>query len=407
VAYLVWGFGAVASMAKEWAAKDLKSMGIQALGILLLAWLVAYIVNGIRSYLKFALQWGVWPWSRIGRRLARARRDGRYRKLQRAQLRVSPFLWAQGGFGNAWSPSRPTTIEAATSHLDRVRVTFGNILGTLDQAGQEVGIDRVIQPQLEAVLSTLFELWAHRDTFPAPTKEAISKEITAIKEAVSRFAALREALAHLLAEGRMVLNDAQNALAEYPSESRLRPTRFGNVVSNLESYPSDRYGIGLPSLWPRLLKVMSGESYLAALEDATIYLAFTVVMSFLSLIAAGIAGIQALAHPDLLDWLEGSGPGETLGPLFLSWFFYRLSVLAVQFYGERVKSSVDLFRLKLLDELSLQRPSSFEEEKKIWSSLHRFIVDSVSPGAELHLTGAKASPPLQAPPPAGAPGKKD
>jgi hypothetical protein len=216
--------------------------------------------------------------------------------------------------------------------------------------------------------------------------ERLASELQA---AYVRLEPLQRAVAHHEATTRRAWLRAYNALySSYPDdEALLQPTRMGNLMSALESYPLERYGIELATLWPRLEHVVSDHAR-GRIDERNIYLDFTVTMSALALTNAAVgAGVAAA---------DSSRPLEIrlalpLGALALFWLFYLLSLLAGRSFAGEVQAVVDLFRLKLLDALGIEQPTSVDEERHIWDQLRALAAQAEAPTWRLRVPG---EPPL-------------
>jgi len=158
--------------------------------------------------------------------------------------------------------------------------------------------------------------------------------------------------------------------ATFPDERWIRPTRLGNIAMVQETGPLHRYGINLSAIWPRLMHVLPAEVR-QRIEDANIYLDFTIIMSLLSFISSGVAIYSAFYAP--------AGRFKiTIVLLIVAcfagfWLFYQLAIQATRGLGVEIQSAVDTYRLKLLDLLGLERPADAEKEMKIWTHLRYFI----------------------------------
>lgn len=73
---------------------------------------------------------------------------------------------------------------------------------------------------------------------------------------------------------------------------------------------------------------------------------------------------------------------QTLFPLIFllsSWLFYHLAIQATRVYALEIQANVDLFRLRLLEVLEIEKPGSPEEERKVWNEIRDFIVQGDLP----------------------------
>jgi hypothetical protein len=185
----------------------------------------------------------------------------------------------------------------------------------------------------------------------------------------------------------------------YPLAPQLiMPTRFGNVMRAMESYPRERYQMDAVILWPRLLHVIP-DKYYQKLNQSNNSLAFLINCSILSFglaFASGLAaGYQALllnlaqnGRPELLYFImiDTSTSGLlkytqntyiylviVVIMMVLFALFYRAAIpIAIQ-YGNLVRSAFDLFRWHLIKALHLKWPTDYDEETTQWDNLSMFF----------------------------------
>jgi hypothetical protein len=176
--------------------------------------------------------------------------------------------------------------------------------------------------------------------------------------------------------------------ATFPERERwMRPTRLGNIAMVHEIGPMDRYGINLSAIWPRLWHVLPAEAR-QRIEDANIYLDFTVIMSLLSFISGGFAIYSAFYGP--------AGRNTITRVLLILacfasfWAFYQLAIQATRGFGVEAQAAVDAYRLKLLDLIGLERPANADEEKRIWTELRYFISQGDQPKTGVRVRTASA-----------------
>jgi hypothetical protein len=140
------------------------------------------------------------------------------------------------------------------------------------------------------------------------------------------------------------LSEAGDPYAAYP-------TRLGNLLTAIETYPDSKYGIdgvwGWSRLWVTVDKDLRGEmDDQQAVADSGIYAAFVFLCAFPILIAyAAIAWLRPgvlpeLPSPRLLLAFAAAAP-------FTAWALYRLSLPAQRQYGELFKALFDQHRSKL------------------------------------------------------------
>jgi hypothetical protein len=191
-----------------------------------------------------------------------------------------------------------------------------------------------------------------------------------------------------------------------PHEKLVLPTRFGNILRASETYPLERWGIDAVTMWPRLIYAVStapkGEEYLAKVDIANDQCSFLLNSSLLSVLYAGLALLVSVYQCVML-YLQENGipklfyfiPVDSQPTIYLQriliyfivsllavglfWFFYKASLYNVSQYGNMIRSTYDLFHLRLLktlrlDELSIKQiPNDTKEEKQKWEVISEYI----------------------------------
>ena len=163
----------------------------------------------------------------------------------------------------------------------------------------------------------------------------------------------------------------------FPQHAVLAPTRLGNAMRAMDSYGRTRYGLDLATIWPRLQPLLPADtlSWLAAGG-----VAFELMITLSALSAAfGVAlGIY-------LAVIASSVPAAVLsaivvaGSTALSWLCYRNAVEAAVSYGERVRSTLDLHRFRVLEAMRLPPPANLAAEEDRWRRLCG-LLDRSAPG---------------------------
>jgi hypothetical protein len=146
------------------------------------------------------------------------------------------------------------------------------------------------------------------------------------------------------------------------------PTAYGNVAAALRSYGLTRYGLNLPTVWTRLQSLFKADDpYLATLQAARSQLDFSVLACWLALASTAT---WALVLP-----FVGSSPLRLVIVLALGPILARLAYLAaVENYvtfAEVVRAGVDLHRFRVFDALSLPRPRTLRDERRLWDALRK------------------------------------
>lgn len=158
----------------------------------------------------------------------------------------------------------------------------------------------------------------------------------------------------------------------YPREPESAlPTRLGNILKAAEEYPAyeGRYGIDAVFFWPRLIAVVP-DSTRANLSDArATFVLLLNVCTLALLFSVGALAALALAviHPAGVFWASAAGG------VVLAYLMYRSALGPAQAYGELVRSTFDLYRGDLLNQLKLSEPASFAHERTLWSNLGQMM----------------------------------
>jgi hypothetical protein len=166
--------------------------------------------------------------------------------------------------------------------------------------------------------------------------------------------------------------------SQYPHKDNILPTKFGNILKAAETYPL-RYGIDSVPIWTRLIHVIPN-SYFEKIDNSQNQLSFLVNCSLLSALS-GVLFVLVSLYQGLLLILYSIGKPKFLyfiptnlniqefNEIYLqrifiymflfiiclgfTFIFYKASEIKVAHYGNMVRSSFDLFRLKLLKELNI------------------------------------------------------
>lgn len=179
-----------------------------------------------------------------------------------------------------------------------------------------------------------------------------------------------------------------------PEEKYILPTRFGNILRAAEIYSETRYQIDGVTMWTRVIKVID-KDYMGYIDTANNQCSFLLYCSLLSGVFSSLSLI-AVIYQLLLKQQQLLGNSHWLYfvplvnnqiiydhrifvyvvffalALLATWFFYQASLWNVDQYGDVIRSTYDIYRFKLLEELHLEPPESFEEEKFKWRAVSQF-----------------------------------
>jgi hypothetical protein len=189
----------------------------------------------------------------------------------------------------------------------------------------------------------------------AEEKEQLATLVTSLQEAIER---------------RIEEVRAQRAVLYYrlsryfPQNAVLAPTRLGNAMRAVDTYSQPRYGLDLATIWPRLQPLLPAET-LSWLGQAGTAFDLMITLSALSALFGVSLGVY-LAVISSSPQAAAISAVVLAGSLGLSWVCYRNAVEAAVAYGERVRSTVDLHRFRVLEAMRLPQPENLAEEELEW-----------------------------------------
>ena len=109
------------------------------------------------------------------------------------------------------------------------------------------------------------------------------------------------------------------------------------------------------------------------MEDARALLEFLLVIS-LWFATAGIAGGGLVLG-------QGGSPLLTIawsvGGVLAAYLAYVSAIWSAVEYGEQLRTSMELFRLSLFEQLRIETPKNLQEERDAWSRLEDLIRDNL------------------------------
>lgn len=153
----------------------------------------------------------------------------------------------------------------------------------------------------------------------------------------------------------------------FGSVGTIRGTALGNIIQSYNEYCAKRYNIEAEIFWPRLQSLLN-DWYKGQIDDQRNTLDFAVISCTLSCVFS----LVCLAGPfiyssDYLWWIVISG-GFVVGHLY-----YRMAISAADTLGHLVRTCYDLYRLKLIKELSLEFPTTTANERSLWTKYSQFV----------------------------------
>jgi hypothetical protein len=188
----------------------------------------------------------------------------------------------------------------------------------------------------------------------------------------------------------LVKDDCQRRIAvivlrlyELPIPRWTKPTDFGNCASALADYADKRYGIDTAVLWDRLWWVLPDGDRKEIAESRVMIETLTALSScfwFLFGISTTVLLVKLMSVIGIGPGLQTATHGLELLVFSVcfaiaAYFWYRLSVTALQGLVQRIKPLVDVYRLKLLKTLG-HVVTTVAEERKIYAELGDFLLQA-------------------------------
>lgn len=150
----------------------------------------------------------------------------------------------------------------------------------------------------------------------------------------------------------------------------LAPTAMGNIAESVRSYARSRYEMNLDPFWSRLQKVLLGdEKFYSTLVDAKTQLDFMISIFWLTVCITAVWSVTLLyLRRSLAAFLIVA----VLGPV-LSVLWYRIALQNYRAFADILRSSIDLYRFQLLDNLHVGKPCGTDQERRTWADLNQII----------------------------------
>jgi hypothetical protein len=159
-----------------------------------------------------------------------------------------------------------------------------------------------------------------------------------------------------------------NELTSRFGDQQIAPTTMGNIANTIQSYAVRRYNCNLELFWSELQRVVQKDAnaYIA-LQESKAQLDFlisccwlTLLWSFIWTVVLGVWGYSVFWF-----WMIA-----VLGPT-AAYFWYRAGTEHYRSFADVLTTSLDLFRLELLEALHIPIPADVEDERNTWDTLHR------------------------------------
>ena len=197
----------------------------------------------------------------------------------------------------------------------------------------------------------------------------------------------------LFTPGRPSGGDGEWAPPYPASAGKMLPTQLGNAMRVMETYGSATYGLDSQMMWFELFSEASAslQSILEDLQYETETLDsgnYTAIALAAAAVTGGIWRATAGTW-DLKLWLTA------VVSLIAAEIFYRRLLSSVDGWAVAVRALVNTVRDPLREKYGLRRPTSNDDEKRMWSALTGAIIYGYDPErekvlADYRITGGKA-----------------
>ncbi len=159
----------------------------------------------------------------------------------------------------------------------------------------------------------------------------------------------------------------------------MKPTRFGNMMANLEDHTSAIHGMDYFLWWPRLAPLLPD-----AMQDiVTSEFANMTGLLNLSLVWATIA-VAGAAVLGLIGSHWGTAAVVLVVGLLLSTVSYRAAVREGSEAGRYRHAAFDLYRHEILKQMALDIPEDAATERELWKQLTAEMVQQIFPVPGVH-----------------------
>jgi hypothetical protein len=154
------------------------------------------------------------------------------------------------------------------------------------------------------------------------------------------------------------------------SRFKMAPTAMGNIAESVRGYTQSRYAMNLDPFWSRLQKILiDDEKFYATLVDAKTQLDFMISLFWVTVSFTGFWTIALIClRRSLLAFFVVAVGGPVLSILW-----YKIALQNYRAFADICRTSVDLYRFKLLDMLHVERPKGNLLERNTWKEVNKVI----------------------------------
>lgn len=158
----------------------------------------------------------------------------------------------------------------------------------------------------------------------------------------------------------------------YPSEERVGPTTFGNILAATSDALWTGYGIDLTATWSQMRDVLAAdparEKALTDIDAAKVDVDTLLNVAMVALLFAveGLVILAALGDFSFLTWAAfGLGFGYVA---------YRAACQKAIAWGDGVQAAYDLYRDEFRDALGVRKVAALSEQRTLWEAASRALL---------------------------------
>lgn len=169
---------------------------------------------------------------------------------------------------------------------------------------------------------------------------------------------------------------------QYPQEeNRILPTKLGNILFAAEDYSRIVYGMDIEFWWPRLT-ILLPDNLITELEEAFVPVIAMLNFGTMLVIFSIMCSINAIVRYLFINnentvglWLLFIILGLPIFAILIAYLLYTAATRHAHDYGNLIRTTVDLYRFDLLEQLHQKLPSNPSEEKDLWITLTKWLYE--------------------------------
>lgn len=167
----------------------------------------------------------------------------------------------------------------------------------------------------------------------------------------------------------------------------MKPTRFGNMLANLEHHTAVVHGMDYRFWWPRLAPLLPETMRaIAATETANMTGLLNLSLVWASVAVGGAAVLGGVGG----KW---GTAGVVIGAgLVLAWVSYRAAIREGAEAGRHLHAAFDLYRHEILKQLDQEIPGDAASERILWRQLTAQMMEPFVPVPGAPVPSATAAP---------------